>query len=276
MRDALRGYLAMANGLTEVPRRRAAEAAKALLAQGEATAEQVGQLTDELLATSRSNREALSNLVRYEIDRTLSQMGLVTADKHRALAARVATLEAQARAGSRGDGGAEPARKAPAKKVAAKKAAKTTPTKTTPTKTTPTDDAHQDDAHQDDAHQDDAHQDDARQEGHQEDAGQESAGQKGCEEERRSRGQQMTAGLPEQPAPRVAEAADLAAPGDQAGSPESEAAPSTGDPRVDTATSSLTELDDLPISQHAAQYAEVHTQLQDILNAVDSPTGAAD
>ena len=59
MRDALRGYLSMATGLTDVTRRRATDAAKALLAQGEATAEQVSQLTDELLATSRSNREAL-------------------------------------------------------------------------------------------------------------------------------------------------------------------------------------------------------------------------
>ena len=152
MRDALRGYLAMANGLTEVPRRRAAAAAKALLAQGEATAEQVSQLTDELMATSRSNREALSNLIRYEVDRTLDQMGLVTADKLRALTARVATLEAQARSGGdvkiapkpSGQAAmhAEPAastatakkvaKKAPAKKAPAKRAAKKAAAKKAP------------------------------------------------------------------------------------------------------------------------------------------------
>lgn len=155
MRDALRGYLSMANGLTEVPRRRAAAAAKALLAQGEATAEQVSQLTDELLATSRSNREALSNLIRYEVDRTLDQMGLVTADKLRALTARVATLEAQARSGAGVETarspGAQPAMhadpaasKAPAKKAAkkaARKAAKKEPAKTAATPSAKTDKA---------------------------------------------------------------------------------------------------------------------------------------
>lgn len=130
MRDALRGYLSMANGLTEVPRRRAAAAARALLAQGEATAEQVSQLTDELLATSRSNREALSTLIRYEVDRTLDQMGLVTADKLRALTARVATLEAQTRSAAGGADSRPPSAPAamhaepPATNAAAKRAAR--------------------------------------------------------------------------------------------------------------------------------------------------------
>ena len=41
MRDALQSYLTLAGGLTEVTRQRALAAAKALAAQGEATAEQV-------------------------------------------------------------------------------------------------------------------------------------------------------------------------------------------------------------------------------------------
>ncbi len=144
MRDALRGYLSMANGLAEVSRQRAAAAAKALLTQGEATAEQVSQLTDELIETSRSNREALSNLIRYEVDRTLDQMGLVTSDKFRALAARIATLEAEVRAAwsntggpSRADAdGPAPTTQAPPKRTGAKKArAKKSPaTKSTATK----------------------------------------------------------------------------------------------------------------------------------------------
>ncbi|MGB9377258.1 MAG: hypothetical protein WCB04_07070 [Mycobacteriales bacterium] len=140
MRDALRGYFALANGLTEVPRRAATAAVKALFAQGEATAEQVNQLTDELLATSRSNREALANLIRYELDRTLDQMGFVTADKVRALTARVATLEAQVREGfaerhSTGPKKAPP-KKAPAKKSAKKTAAKSTAARKTSAKKT--------------------------------------------------------------------------------------------------------------------------------------------
>ncbi len=127
MRDAVRGYLSIASGLTEVPRRRAVAAVKALLAQGEATAEQVSQLTDDLLATSRSNREALSSLIRYEVDRTLDQMGLGSSDKVRALTARVAALEALFRA----------SQPAPAKKAAKKTAAKKTVSKKTPAKKAP-------------------------------------------------------------------------------------------------------------------------------------------
>lgn len=59
MRDALRSCLAAAGGRTEVPRRRAAALAKALLAQGAATAEQVSVLTEELLETGPNSRAAL-------------------------------------------------------------------------------------------------------------------------------------------------------------------------------------------------------------------------
>jgi polyhydroxyalkanoate synthesis regulator phasin len=61
VRDALKSYLALAGGLTDVTRQRATAAAKALVAQGEATAEQVTTLADDLLKQSKSNREAVAS-----------------------------------------------------------------------------------------------------------------------------------------------------------------------------------------------------------------------
>ena len=97
MRDAVKGYLTLAAGLTEVTRQRATTAAKALVAQGEATAEQVGQLVEELLEQSRSNREAVSSLVTYEVDRTLGRLGLASNDEVAGLLERERALEAEVR-----------------------------------------------------------------------------------------------------------------------------------------------------------------------------------
>ncbi|MDP9239430.1 MAG: phasin family protein [Actinomycetota bacterium] len=131
MRKAIRDYLAIANSVAEVPRRRVVAAARALAAQGEATAGQVSTLTEELLETSKSNREALANLVRFEVDRALGRLGLATSDDLAALARRVTALEAEFRAAKAAPGSPAamavtpvkaPAKKAPAKKAAAKKA----------------------------------------------------------------------------------------------------------------------------------------------------------
>jgi polyhydroxyalkanoate synthesis regulator phasin len=145
MQDALRTYLAMANGLTEVSRKRAKTAAKKLVKQSGETMEQVQALTDDLLSTSRANRDSLTTLVRYEVDRALGAVGLATVDEVESLTARIHELEAELRdarrsGGPSGDGAessargsrvaaaearaeASAAKKAPAKKVAAKKAA---------------------------------------------------------------------------------------------------------------------------------------------------------
>jgi polyhydroxyalkanoate synthesis regulator phasin len=120
VKDAIKGYLALATGLTDVTRQRATTAAKALVAQGEATAGQVQSLADDLMAQSRSNREAVVALVRYEVDKALGRVGLVSKDEVDALQARIKTLEAQLRSGSATS--KAPAAKAPAKKAAAKKA----------------------------------------------------------------------------------------------------------------------------------------------------------
>ena len=114
VREALRNYVTLAAGLTDVTRQRAMQAARALAAQGEATRDQVTSLAEDLVTTSRKNREAISTLVRYEVERTLSRVGVATADEVAAMTRRLRALEDTLRsAGGR--------RKAPAKKSAAKK-----------------------------------------------------------------------------------------------------------------------------------------------------------
>jgi len=116
VRDALKSYLALASGLTEVTRQRAVGAAKALVSQGEATAEQVTTLAEDLLAQSRSNREAVTALVKYEVDRTLGRLGLAANNEVTELTKRVRALEAQVRDLSAA-AGKPAAKKAPAKKA---------------------------------------------------------------------------------------------------------------------------------------------------------------
>ena len=129
MKDAIKGYLALATGLTDVTKQRATSAAKALVAQGEATAGQVQSLADDLVAQSKSNREAVVALVRYEVDKALGRVGFVSKDEVDALQARIKSLEAQLRSGTPAKAPAKaaakkaPAKKAPAKKAPAKKAA---------------------------------------------------------------------------------------------------------------------------------------------------------
>ena len=133
MRDALKNYLTLASGLTEVGRQRAMAASKALVAQGEATAEQVSSLAEDLIQTSRGNRDMVTALVRSEVEKALNVVGLATADSVEKLTKRLQTLESMLREASKDEApakatksAAKPAAKAPAKaaKSAAKPAAK--------------------------------------------------------------------------------------------------------------------------------------------------------
>jgi len=154
--DGLRGYLQLANGLTDVTRERALQAAKSLVSQGEASVGavlpdslriQVGSLTEDLIATSKANRALLVGLVRSEVERATGRLGLALAGELEAakrrsqrLEQRVADLEREVR----GDGAAtapsaEPAPKKAAKKAPArarKTAAKKAPAKKAPAKKT--------------------------------------------------------------------------------------------------------------------------------------------
>ncbi|HEX4698571.1 MAG TPA: polyhydroxyalkanoate synthesis protein PhaF [Actinomycetes bacterium] len=137
--DGLRGYLQLASGLTDVTRERAAAVARSLVAQGEASVgavvpdsvkAQVSSLTDDLLATSRANRNLLLHVVGGEVERTVTRLGLVSAQdlttagrRLDRVERRVTDLEAQVV-------GPAPTKKA-TKKAAKKAAKKTTAKKTT-------------------------------------------------------------------------------------------------------------------------------------------------
>ncbi|MFD6953049.1 membrane fusogenic activity family protein [Nocardiopsis sp. TSRI0078] len=110
--DAVRTYLDAANGLTELSRKQAVAAAKTLLRAGGPTAPaaekpaaerneslppRVGQsiqaLAGELIETSQSNRAAITDLVRSEVERQLESMDVVPRAEHERLVRRVAELE---------------------------------------------------------------------------------------------------------------------------------------------------------------------------------------
>ncbi len=126
MQDAFRAYLDLALGLTETSRKRATKVAKKLAGRGNATAEQLQAMAEDLVTTSLANREALSRLVRFELERALAKVGLATTEEVNALTARVKELEAELELAKTANGrGTTPAPVeplAPAKKTVAKKA----------------------------------------------------------------------------------------------------------------------------------------------------------
>ncbi|HSK25861.1 MAG TPA: hypothetical protein VK894_03010 [Jiangellales bacterium] len=98
MLEGLRQYVALAGGLTEVSRRRALDTAKTLAAQAPTPGaapvpRQVQQLADDLVATARSNRRLLEQLVRGEVVRAADALGLVRRDELVALERRLESLE---------------------------------------------------------------------------------------------------------------------------------------------------------------------------------------
>jgi len=122
MLDDLRGYLQLASGVTEMTTARARELASSLLGPGRnVVPEEVRGLADDLLETSRSNREMLIGLIRTEVDRAVGRMGFVREDELAAVRRHVTRLEAEL-AELRGSTPAKKsAKKAPAKKKVVKK-----------------------------------------------------------------------------------------------------------------------------------------------------------
>ncbi|SCG49304.1 phasin family protein [Micromonospora halophytica] len=104
MQDAWRAYLELAMGLTEAPRKKAQDAVRRVAGTGGATAAQLQALAEELLSTGAANREALTNLVRFEVDRALGAVGLATADEVAELTRRVHELERELREAKGGPG----------------------------------------------------------------------------------------------------------------------------------------------------------------------------
>jgi polyhydroxyalkanoate synthesis regulator phasin len=97
MQEAWKAYLELALGLTDASRKKAQKVAKKLVGKGGVTAAQLQTLAEDLVATSLANREALSKLVRFEVDRTLGKVGLATAEEVADLTARVRDLEEELR-----------------------------------------------------------------------------------------------------------------------------------------------------------------------------------
>jgi polyhydroxyalkanoate synthesis regulator phasin len=91
--ESLRGYLSLASGLSEVTAARARAAARALVEQGEATAGQVSSLAEDLMSTSRRNRESMALLIRHEVDQAVRRLGLASAAENDELTRRVRQLE---------------------------------------------------------------------------------------------------------------------------------------------------------------------------------------
>ena len=140
--DAVRGYVQLASGLTEVTKQKAQTAAKALLQQtgADALTSRASELADEIVATSKSNRQLLQAIVANEVEGAVARLGFVRSEEVAALTRRVKALEtelAEAHAaaseraaveksapGAGNDAPAKAAAKKPAKKAAAKKTAK--------------------------------------------------------------------------------------------------------------------------------------------------------
>lgn len=141
VKDALRGYLSLAGGLTELTAARARSAARSLVEQGEATAGQVSSLAEDLIATSRRNRESLLLLVRHEVEQAVRRIGVGASSDVESLTTRIRELERTVRElrarATRAPEAAPAKQPAPAKKTAAKKApAKKTTAKKAATKKT--------------------------------------------------------------------------------------------------------------------------------------------
>src|SRR6478672_495995 len=102
MREAMRGYLQAAGGLTELTRKRAQELALSLLSTtgaagaaggGAAVAHQVSSLADELVSAAKSNRAAVLEMIRGEVEIAVGRLGLVPAAELAAARSQIAALE---------------------------------------------------------------------------------------------------------------------------------------------------------------------------------------
>ena len=109
--EALRGYLALAGGLTEVTRSKAIAQAKALLADdnlaplisgGAKAGAQVQGLAEEIVASGKANREVLTHLISTEVEKAATLISGAGREETKALRVsldrlerRVAVLEAR-------------------------------------------------------------------------------------------------------------------------------------------------------------------------------------
>ena len=88
-KDAWRAYVELALGLTETSRKKAMKIVQEVAGKGGATAEQL----QELVAQGLANRQAMTRMIRVELDRALGRVGLATMDEVEELNRRVRDLE---------------------------------------------------------------------------------------------------------------------------------------------------------------------------------------
>ncbi len=98
--EAWRAYLELAYGMTEATTKKATKTVRRLVGRSGATAEQLQVMAEDLVKAGTANREAMTKLVRYELDRALGAVGLATAEEVAGLTTRVHELEAQLKAAS--------------------------------------------------------------------------------------------------------------------------------------------------------------------------------
>jgi polyhydroxyalkanoate synthesis regulator phasin len=132
--EAVQTYVNLVNGLTRATRERARSRAHELLAQvgldevATDAEQRVAQLSEDVLAASRANRELLEKLVAGEVTKAATRLGFVRSDDLDELREEIAELRAQlARQQTSSRQGATtgkpPAGKTPAKKAPGTKAA---------------------------------------------------------------------------------------------------------------------------------------------------------
>ncbi len=134
--DAWRAYVELVLGLTETSRKKAMKIVQQVTGKSGVTAEQL----QDLVGQGMANREALTRMIKVELDRALGRLGLATMEEVEELTRRVRDLErelqetraaagnhaAPAPAPAAGESApaatATPAKKTVAKKTVAKKA----------------------------------------------------------------------------------------------------------------------------------------------------------
>jgi polyhydroxyalkanoate synthesis regulator phasin len=133
VQDAVKAYLELAMGLTEASKKKAEKTVKKvtreLIGKSGATASQLQGMAEDLVNTGLANREAISRLVRVEMDRALGRLGLATAEDVATLTDRLEALERMLRDAATGE-------KAPAAHAQPVAAAKKAPAKTAVTRKT--------------------------------------------------------------------------------------------------------------------------------------------
>lgn len=105
--DPLRTYFQLATGITEATLAKAKDAAKALLNELDLSGiaadprAKLNDLADDMMVQSKANRDALTSMIRTEVDKAVGRLGFVREEELAALRAHVMRLEAQlAKAGT--------------------------------------------------------------------------------------------------------------------------------------------------------------------------------